>query len=72
MKLFLASQYAAIDAVRIGNSYREPHEVAVKILTEGLVDLGLLNGDINELIETESIPSILYAWYRSLVRNGCT
>ncbi|MFH4175986.1 M24 family metallopeptidase, partial [Acinetobacter baumannii] len=53
-EVVLASQYAAIDAVRIGNSYREPHEVAVKILTEGLVDLGLLNGDINELIETEA------------------
>ena len=52
--MVLASQYAAIDAVRIGNSYREPHEVAVKILTEGLVDLGLLKGDVSELIETEA------------------
>ena len=50
----MASQYAAIDVVRIGNSYREPHEVAVKILTEGLIELGLLKGDINELIETEA------------------
>lgn len=33
-EVVLASQYAAIDAVRIGNSYREPHEVAVKILTD--------------------------------------
>ncbi|HCT1656228.1 TPA: Xaa-Pro aminopeptidase [Acinetobacter baumannii] len=53
-EVVLASQYAAIDAVRIGNSYREPHEVAVKILTEGLVDLGLLKGDVSELIETEA------------------
>ncbi|EML1065603.1 Xaa-Pro aminopeptidase [Acinetobacter nosocomialis] len=53
-EVVLASQYAAIDAVRIGNSYREPHEVAVKILTEGLVSLGLLKGDVNELIETEA------------------
>ncbi|MDC5337669.1 Xaa-Pro aminopeptidase [Acinetobacter baumannii] len=53
-EVVLASQYAAIDAVRIGNSYREPHEVAVKILTEGLVDLGLLKGEVSELIETEA------------------
>lgn len=53
-EVVLASQYVAIDAVRIGNSYREPHEVAVKILTEGLVDLGLLKGDVSELIETEA------------------
>lgn len=53
-EVVLASQYAAIDAVRIGNSYREPHEVAVKILTEGLLDLGLLKGELSELIETEA------------------
>lgn len=53
-EVVLASQYAAIDAVRIGNSYREPHGVAVKILTEGLVNLGLLKGEVNELIETEA------------------
>jgi Xaa-Pro aminopeptidase len=53
-EVVLAAQYAAIDAVRIGNSYREPHEIAVKILTEGLVNLGLLKGDVNELIETEA------------------
>ncbi|CAG68008.1 MULTISPECIES: Xaa-Pro aminopeptidase [Acinetobacter] len=53
-EIVLAAQYAAIDAVRIGNAYREPHEVAVRILTQGLIDLGLLKGDLNELIETEA------------------
>ncbi|WP_130803082.1 Xaa-Pro aminopeptidase [Acinetobacter ihumii] len=50
----LAAQYAAIDAVRVGNSYREPHEVAVRILTQGLLDLGLLKGNLDELIESEA------------------
>ena len=49
----LEAQLAAIDATRIGNHYKYPHEVAVKILTQGLVDLGLLSGDVNELIESE-------------------
>lgn len=53
-EVVLASQYAAIDAVRVGNSYREPHAVATKILTEGLLDLGLLKGELNELLETEA------------------
>lgn len=53
-EIVLAAQYAAIDAVKIGNAYREPHEVAVRILTQGLIDLGLLKGDLNELIETEA------------------
>ena len=53
-EVVLQAQLAAIDAVRIDHSYREPHEVAVKILTEGLLDLGLLQGELNELIETEA------------------
>ncbi|WP_278492476.1 Xaa-Pro aminopeptidase [Acinetobacter gyllenbergii] len=50
----LAAQLAAIDATRIGNHYKYPHEVAVKILTQGLVDLGLLSGNVDELVESEA------------------
>ena len=52
--IVLDAQLAAIDATRIGNHYKYPHEVAVKILTQGLVDLGLLQGDVNELIGGEA------------------
>ena len=52
--LVLKSQYAAIDAVKPGAHWNEPHEVVVKILTEGLVELGLLKGDVNQLIEDEA------------------
>ena len=30
-----------------------PHEQVVNILTQGLIDLGLLKGEFNELVETE-------------------
>ncbi|MBC9230242.1 Xaa-Pro aminopeptidase [bacterium SPL81] len=50
----LEAQLAAINATRIGNHYKYPHEVAVKILTQGLVDLGLLNGNVEELVESEA------------------
>ncbi|MFW2002588.1 Xaa-Pro aminopeptidase [Acinetobacter ursingii] len=53
-EIVLKAQYAAIDAVSVGNSYREPHEVAVRILTGGLLDLGLLNGELDELIASEA------------------
>ncbi|MPW45744.1 Xaa-Pro aminopeptidase [Acinetobacter guerrae] len=53
-EVVLKAQYAAIDAVRVGNSYREPHEVAVRILTQGLLDLGLLKGELDELIGSEA------------------
>ncbi|ENU30513.1 hypothetical protein F991_01649 [Acinetobacter sp. CIP-A165] len=52
--IVLDAQLAAIDATCIGNNYKYPHEVAVKILTQGLVDLGLLNGDVDELVESEA------------------
>ena len=50
----LKAQFAAIDAVRIGNSYKEPHRIAVRILVQGLLDLGLMQGDLEEIISTES------------------
>ncbi|NNG76461.1 Xaa-Pro aminopeptidase [Acinetobacter sp. ANC 4277] len=53
-ELILKAQLAAIDAVRIGNSYKEPHHVAVRIMVEGLVELGLMKGDIEEIIRAES------------------
>ena len=53
-ELVLKAQLAAIDAVRVGNSYKEPHHVAVRIMVEGLLELGLMQGDIDDIIRTES------------------
>ena len=50
----LDSQIAAINAVQIGNSYKEPHNVAVRILVQGLLDLGIMQGNIEEIIEKEA------------------
>ena len=52
--IVLNAQLAAIDAVQVGNSYKEPHHVAVEILVQGLLDLGIMQGDLNQIIETES------------------
>ncbi len=43
-ELVLAAQAAAIAKVAPGNRWIEPHEAAVKTLTRGLVELGLLAG----------------------------
>lgn len=50
-ELVLAAQQAAIAEIYPGNHWNAPHEVSVRILTEGLVDLGLLKGDLDQLIE---------------------
>ncbi len=51
-EVVLAAQLAAIAELRPGNSSGKPHEVATRKLTEGLVALGLLQGDPAELIES--------------------
>ena len=51
-ELVLAAQTAAIAAVRPGNHWNSPHEAAVRVLTHGMVDLGLLDGEVDGLIES--------------------
>lgn len=51
--IVLEAQKAAIEQVRPGNHWNQPHEAAVRVLTEGLVELKLLKGDVEKLIEEE-------------------
>src|SRR5215467_11286487 len=52
-ELVLAAQGAAIAAVRAGQRWDEPHNAAVATLARGFVDLGLCNGTVEKVIETE-------------------
>jgi Xaa-Pro aminopeptidase len=52
-ELVLASQYAAIDAIKPGASWDAPHQAALKILVQGFIDLGLCQGSVDKVIETE-------------------
>jgi len=49
-EVVLEAQRAAIARVRPGATWDAPHEAAVRVLTEGLVEHGLLGGDVDELI----------------------
>ncbi len=53
--LVLASQDAAIAATRAGAKFTDPHEATVKVLSQGLLDLGLLDknrhGTVEDVIE---------------------
>ena len=46
----LEAQYAAIEAVKPGNHWNQPHEAALEVLTQGLIDLGLLSGNLEDAI----------------------
>jgi Xaa-Pro aminopeptidase len=53
-ELVLDAQFAAIEQVRPGKRWNDPHDTAVRVLTKGLVKLGLLEGRINTLIKEEA------------------
>ena len=53
-EVVLAAQLAAIDAVRPGNHWAQPHDAAVEVLTEGLVALGILKGKPKTLIKEKA------------------
>jgi Xaa-Pro aminopeptidase len=54
-ELALASQEAAIAATRAGARFTDPHEATVKVLAEGMLDVGLLDrnraGTVEDVIE---------------------
>jgi Xaa-Pro aminopeptidase len=50
-EIVLRAQKASIDAVMPGATLDEIHQGAVRSITEGLVDIGLLEGELDALIE---------------------
>jgi Xaa-Pro aminopeptidase len=50
-EVVLDAQYAAIAKSRPGNHWNDPHDAAVRAITQGLVKLGLLKGKVPALIK---------------------
>ncbi|MNR19544.1 Xaa-Pro aminopeptidase [compost metagenome] len=53
-ELVLKAQQAAFDAIGPGKHWNQAHEATVQVITEGLVSLGLLQGEVQELIASEA------------------
>jgi Xaa-Pro aminopeptidase len=53
-QVVLDAQIAAIKAVKPGNHWNHPHEAAVRVITQGLIDLEILSGELDDLIESEA------------------
>lgn len=53
-EIVLAAQLAAIDKCRVGASFRDVHDAAVRLLAQGMLDLELLEGDLDEIIATNA------------------
>jgi Xaa-Pro aminopeptidase len=53
-EIVLAAQAAAIEKVRPGNAWNEPHDAAVRVLAQGIRELKLVAGSLDEVLEKET------------------
>lgn len=53
-ELVLAAQAAAMGEVRAGRPWNAPHDAAVKVLAQGMIDLKLLEGSLDAVLEKEA------------------
>jgi Xaa-Pro aminopeptidase len=58
-EIVLAAQQAAIAAVRPGASFMAYHQAALRVLSQGLIDLKLISGSVDGAIESEAYKP----WY---------
>ncbi|BAT51730.1 aminopeptidase P [Nostoc sp. NIES-3756] len=52
-EIVLEAQKQAIAQVQPGNTFKSVHDTAVRVITEGLVELGILQGEVDKIIEEE-------------------
>jgi len=53
-EIVLAAQLAAIGEARAGKRWNEPHDAAVRVLAQGMLDLKLLSGSLDAALEKET------------------
>jgi Xaa-Pro aminopeptidase len=53
-QLVLDAQLASLNAVKPGATFQDPHDETVRVLVEGLLRLGLLEGNAEEIIKEET------------------
>ena len=56
-QLVLAAQLEAIEQVKPGNRWNDPHQAALRVLAQGFLDLGLCHGSVDAILETEDYKS---------------
>lgn len=53
-EVVLAAHDEAVRTIAPGRHFLEPHEAAMRVVVEGLLALGILHGDAEELLETDA------------------
>lgn len=62
--IVLTAQLSVINELKPGASYGVAQKIATKVITEGLMDLGLLKGNVEELLEQKA--------YLPFYMHGCS
>ncbi|MGI9327487.1 MAG: aminopeptidase P N-terminal domain-containing protein [Pseudomonadales bacterium] len=52
-EIVLAANHAGIEACRAGSNFNAPHEAALAIMVQGLIDLKLLQGSVADIVAEE-------------------
>ena len=52
-EVVLAAQEAAIEKARAGNQWQDVHDAAIRVATEGMIALGILDGSLDEQLESK-------------------
>lgn len=52
--LVLDAQKAAFEKIKPGNHWNEPHDASIRTITQGLIELGLLQGELEQNIADET------------------
>ena len=57
-EVVLEAQQAAIDSIKPGKQWQDPHHAAVRVLAEGMSQLKILKGSADYLIETDKYKQL--------------
>jgi Xaa-Pro aminopeptidase len=53
-EIVLDANKQAINEVKVGNPWNKPRDVAISVITQGLIDLGLLHGNLEDNIHNQT------------------
>ena len=70
-EVVLAAHDRCIEAVKPGVEYRHIHLLAAQVMAEGLVELGILRGRPEDLVEADAHALFFPPWDWSSVGVGC-
>ncbi len=52
-EVVLAAQAAAFEKARAGNQWQDVHDAAIRVATEGMIELGILGGSLDQELESK-------------------